>query len=66
MNFKSHLDKFEVFKKVADAAANLGIETYVVGGYVRDLILNRECKDIDFTCVGNGIELAKEVGKQYD
>jgi len=66
MNFKSHLDEFEVFGKVARAAANLGVETYVVGGYVRDLILKRECKDIDFTCVGSGIELAKEVAQQYD
>ncbi|WBL43704.1 HD domain-containing protein [Algoriphagus halophytocola] len=69
MNFKSHLDQFEVFAKVAQAAANLGVETYVVGGYVRDLILDREKKgpkDIDFTCVGSGIELAKEVAKQFD
>ena len=69
MNFKSHLDEYEVFAKVAKAAANLGLETYVVGGYVRDVILKREKsgqKDIDFTCVGSGIELAKEVAKQYD
>jgi poly(A) polymerase len=69
MNFKSHLDEFEVFGKVAKAAANLGVETYVVGGYVRDLILKRVKigqKDIDFTCVGSGIELAKEVATQYD
>ncbi|WP_192346798.1 CCA tRNA nucleotidyltransferase [Algoriphagus sp. Y33] len=69
MNFKSHIDEFEVFGKVAKAAANLGLETYVVGGYVRDLILKRKKsgqKDIDFTCVGSGIELAKEVAGQYD
>jgi len=66
MNFKSHLDQFEVFGKVAKAASNLGLETFVVGGYVRDLILNRPSKDIDFTCVGSGIELAKEVAKQFD
>jgi putative nucleotidyltransferase with HDIG domain len=66
MNFKSHLDQFEVFSKVAKAANDLGVETYVVGGYVRDLILSRNGKDIDFTCVGSGIELAKEVAKQFD
>lgn len=66
MNFKSHLDKFEVFGKVAKAASKLGIETYVVGGYVRDLVLDRHSKDIDFTCVGSGIELAQEVAKLYD
>ncbi len=66
MNFKEHLDEHEVFGKVAKAAANLGLETYVVGGYVRDLILKRNGKDIDFTCVGSGIELAQEVEKQFD
>ncbi len=69
MNFRARLDEIDVFAKVAKAASNLGVETYVVGGYVRDLILNREKqgpKDIDFTCVGSGIELAKEVTKQFD
>lgn len=66
MNFKEHLNQHEVFEKVAKAAENLGIETYVVGGYVRDLILNRGGKDIDFTCVGSGIELAQEVAKQFN
>ncbi len=66
MNFKSHLDQHEVFGKVAKAAAKLGLETYIVGGYARDLVLNRNSKDIDFTCGGSGIELAQEVAKQYD
>lgn len=66
MNFKSHLDQHEVFGKVAKAASKLGLETYIVGGYARDLALNRPSKDIDFTCVGSGIELAQEVAKQYD
>jgi poly(A) polymerase len=66
MNFKTQLDQFEVFEKVAMAAAKLGLETYAVGGYVRDLILKRPSKDIDFTCVGSGIELAQEVAKEFD
>ncbi|WP_439490333.1 CCA tRNA nucleotidyltransferase [Algoriphagus sp.] len=69
MNFKSHLDEFDVFAKVANAASSIGVEAYVVGGYVRDLILGRKkrgAKDIDFTCVGSGIELATEVAKQFD
>lgn len=65
MNFKSHLDQYEVFGKVAKAASDLGLETFVVGGYIRDLVLDRPSKDIDFTCVGSGIELAKEVANQY-
>ena len=49
-----------VFKFIAQAAAELGVETYAVGGYVRDQLLDRPCKDIDFVCVGSGIELAEK------
>ena len=66
MNFKAHLDQFPVFQQVAKAGKNLGIPTYLVGGYVRDLILHRPTKDIDFTCVGSGIALAQEVAKGFD
>lgn len=66
MNFKTKLDELELFGKVAKASAVLGIKAYVVGGYVRDLILNRPSKDIDFTCVGSGISLAQEVAKSFD
>ena len=40
------------------------MECYVVGGYVRDLFLERPSKDIDVVCVGSGIELAKAVAKR--
>lgn len=55
-----------VFEKIAEAAANLQVETYAVGGYVRDRILERPCKDIDFVCVGSGIDLAKEAARLLD
>ncbi len=62
MNLASSLTHtiFSVVSKVADQHK---IDAYVVGGYVRDLILNRPSKDIDFVCVGSGIELATEVAK---
>lgn len=66
MNFKTKLDELEIFGKVANASKALGIKSYVVGGYVRDLILNRPSKDIDFTCIGSGISLAQEVAKSFD
>ena len=50
MNLKHRLDEHEVFLRVARVSERLGLETYVVGGYVRDLILGRPSKDIDFTC----------------
>lgn len=62
MNLSNHL-KEEIFKTVGNVADDLGVETYVVGGFVRDLILKRPSKDIDFVCVGSGIVLAKEVAK---
>lgn len=66
MNLKEKLDEHAVFARVAKVAAKEGIATYVVGGYVRDLLLGRPSKDIDFTCVGSGIQLAQEVAKSYE
>lgn len=59
--FKEHLKSNSIFTTVSKAANTLGVEVFVVGGYVRDLLLKRSSKDIDFVCVGSGIELAKQV-----
>ncbi|WP_291786962.1 HD domain-containing protein [Cecembia sp.] len=66
MNFKEHLESLDIFKRVGKIADEMGFETYVVGGYVRDLVLGRPCKDIDFVCVGSGISLAQKVAESYD
>jgi len=66
MNLKETLAGYPIFTRVAQVAAKAGIETYVVGGFVRDLILDRTSKDIDFTCVGSGIDLAQEVAKTFE
>ncbi len=63
MNFAETLHTNPIFKIVADAAKTLNVPAYVVGGFVRDLILNRPSKDIDIVCVGSGIELAELVAK---
>jgi len=60
MNLASSLEQ-PIFKKVGKIADELGAESYVVGGYVRDLLLKRKSKDIDFVCVGSGIALAQKV-----
>ena len=53
-----------VFKTVSNAASQLNLECYVIGGYVRDYILNREdSKDIDIVAVGSGIDLAQKVSQ---
>ncbi len=54
------LDK-EVFRQVSAAADKLGLECYVVGGYVRDLFLERPSNDIDVVVVGSGIRVANEL-----
>ncbi len=53
-----------IFHVIGEAADELGVECYVVGGFVRDLFLERPSKDIDVVCVGSGIELAKVVCKR--
>jgi putative nucleotidyltransferase with HDIG domain len=62
MNLSSSLTHpvFKIVGTVADAA---DVQAFVVGGYVRDILLNRNSKDIDFVCVGSGIELAEKVAE---
>lgn len=52
------------FRQVSEAADELGLEAYVIGGYVRDIFLRRPSKDIDIVAVGSGIELAKAVAQK--
>ena len=52
-------------KKIAHAAEELGVETYLIGGFVRDKIIGRKTKDADIVCIGDGIGLAKAVAKRF-
>jgi len=55
----------KIFHLIGDAADELSFETYLIGGYVRDIILKRkEPKDIDIVAVGSGIELAQKVAEK--
>ena len=51
----------KIFHLISEAADRLGVECYVVGGYVRDIFLERPCNDIDVVVVGSGIDVAKEL-----
>ena len=51
----------DIFHKISEAADHLGLECYVVGGYVRDIFLERPSNDIDVVVVGSGISLAEEL-----
>jgi putative nucleotidyltransferase with HDIG domain len=60
-NFKEALSH-PIFKTIQEASTLLNVETYVIGGFVRDFILKRgDAKDIDIVAIGSGIELAKKV-----
>lgn len=60
MNLSEDL-KLPVFRQIGAVADEMGREVYVVGGYVRDIFLERPSSDIDFVTVGSGIELAERV-----
>lgn len=62
MNLSHHLTH-PVFKAVQQVADRKGVQAFAIGGFVRDLILERPCKDIDIVVEGSGIELAREVAK---
>ena len=52
-----------IFQEISKAADQMQLETYVIGGFVRDIYLKRKSKDIDIVTVGSGIELAKKVAE---
>jgi poly(A) polymerase len=64
---KSNYSEFlqaDIFKTLQEAADELGVEAYIIGGFVRDKILDRrEPKDLDVVAVGSGIALAKKVAE---
>ena len=62
-HFRQHLEEVTILSEIAELAQSMGLPAYVIGGYVRDLLLSRPSKDIDIVCVGSGIDLAKRVKK---
>lgn len=64
MNLENAVTK-PVFKTIGSAADELGLDCYVIGGFVRDFLLNRgDAKDIDIVAIGSGIDLAKAVSQK--
>ncbi len=55
-----------LFKRIADAAARMEVDVYLIGGFVRDKIIGRPTADADIVCIGNAIELANEVAVSYN
>lgn len=65
MNLKHKLHH-PIFKVLNEAASESGIKTFVVGGFVRDILLQRPNKDIDIVVEGNGIDFAKKVANKLE
>ena len=66
MDIKCTEKELFILKKIAHAAEELGVETYLIGGFVRDKIIGRKTKDADIVCIGDGISLAKAVAKRFN
>ncbi len=63
MNYKDALSN-DIFEVISKSAAQLNLESFVIGGFVRDFLLERgDAKDIDVVAIGSGIELAQQVAK---
>jgi len=57
-----------IFRIISEVVTNENVETYVIGGYVRDFLLNRMSsdRDIDIVVIGSGVKIAKEIAKKID
>lgn len=64
-NFESYLSN-PVFSIIKEAAATYNTKAYVIGGFVRDLILERDSKDIDIVIESSGIEIASHIAKKHN
>ena len=60
---KEHL-QHRIFSIISQIAAELDVQVYAIGGFVRDIFLNRPSKDIDIVIMGNGIQFAETVAKK--
>ncbi|MDX1903547.1 MAG: HD domain-containing protein [Thermonemataceae bacterium] len=65
-HFKYIFEENPLLAQIAKKVQEFDTESYIVGGFVRDLLLKRPCKDIDIVCVGSGVELAEQIAKALD
>ncbi|MGN6296708.1 MAG: CCA tRNA nucleotidyltransferase [Ginsengibacter sp.] len=65
MKIRCTEEEILIFRKISDAASELSMAAFIIGGFVRDKILNRDTKDADIVCDGDGIQLAQLVASQF-
>ena len=63
-----HLSDKELFilKKISISAEELHFPSFLIGGFIRDKIIGRDCKDADIVCLGNGIMLAQKTAEKFN
>jgi poly(A) polymerase len=65
MNFKEELTEHKFLQTASELASEVGVEVYVVGGFIRDLILKKEVEDIDFLIVGDVLKFAQTFATSF-
>ncbi|MBK7106583.1 MAG: HD domain-containing protein [Ignavibacteriae bacterium] len=64
MNFREFLNTKDFFKIISELASDQNVKVFIVGGFVRDLILNREKHEIDFLVIGDGVLFAEKLAEK--
>lgn len=64
MNFEFYEDELQLVRRIGQVADRQQVDAYIVGGFVRDRLLNRPTKDMDFVCVGDGVAFAEGVAEE--
>src|ERR1017187_6094984 len=66
MNFVLQLKHYSFLSAASETAGDLNTRVFIIGGFVRDLILNRQLSEIDFLVLGSGTEFAERYAKKLD
>ena len=65
MEINFTIEELFIFNQISDSAEECRTPAFIIGGFVRDKILNRPTKDADIVCIGDGIELAKKTAEKF-
>ena len=66
MNFKKQIEKYSFLRKASNLAKSCNLELYLVGGFIRDIILDRDRDEMDFLVIGNGSDFAKHLANSLE
>lgn len=66
MNLKEKISEYKFLELFTEVSKELNVDVYIVGGFVRDLFLNREKNELDFLVVGDGPKFAKEIASKFN